>query len=45
MKREGSEIKIQPISGGDFEFHVQGPGMSDNAYRMIADRIAAAKSR
>ena len=45
MKREGSEIKIQPISGGDFEFHVQGPEMSDNAYRMIADRIAAAKSR
>jgi len=45
MKREGSEIKIQPVSGGDFEFHVQGPGMSDNAYRMIADRIAAAKSR
>ena len=45
MKRDGSEIKIQPISGGDFEFHVQGPGMSDNAYRMIADRIAAAKSR
>ena len=45
MKREGSEIKIEPISGGDFEFHVRGPGMSDNAYRMIADRIAAAKSR
>jgi len=45
MKRDGSEIKIQPVSGGDFEFHVQGAGMSDNAYRMIADRIAAAKSR
>jgi hypothetical protein len=45
MKRDGSEIKIQPISGGDFQFHVQGPGMSDDAYRMIADRIAAAKSR
>jgi hypothetical protein len=45
MKREGSEIKIEPISGGDFEFHVLGPGMSDDAYRMIADRIAAAKSR
>jgi len=45
MKRQGSEIKIQPISGDDFEFHVRGPGMSDDAYRMIADRIAAAKSR
>jgi len=45
MKRDGSEIKIQPISGGDFQFHVQGPGMSNDAYRMIADRIAAAKSR
>jgi hypothetical protein len=45
MKRDGSEIKLQPVSGGDFQFHVQGPGMSDDAYRMIADRIAAAKSR
>jgi len=45
MKRDGSEIKIQPISGSDFEFHVRGRGMSDDAYRMIADRIAAAKSR
>ena len=45
MKRDGSQIKNQPISGGDFEFHVQGPGVSDDAYRMIADRIALAKSR
>jgi len=44
LKRDsGNEIKIQPYSGDKFEFHVEGPFMSDTVYNMIADRIVAAR--
>lgn len=32
-----------PYSGDKFEFHVEGPFMSDAVYNMIADRIVAAR--
>jgi len=44
LKRDGNQIKINPYSGDDFEFRVQG-SMSDAVYKMIGDRIAAARSR
>jgi hypothetical protein len=41
LKRDrGNEIKIRAYSGGTFEFHLEGPFMSDTVYNMIADRIA-----
>ena|SRR5579872_485990 len=44
LKRNGgNEIKIQPYSGDSYEFHVDGPFMSDTVYNMIADRIIAAR--
>lgn len=45
LKREKSsnEIKIQPYNGDKFEFHVEGPFMTDTVYNMIADRIIAAR--
>jgi hypothetical protein len=44
LKRDnGNEIKIQPYSGDKYEFHVEGPFMSDTVYNMIADRIVAAR--
>jgi len=44
LKREGgNEIKIQPYSGDTYEFHAEGPFMSDSVYNVIADRIVAAR--
>jgi hypothetical protein len=46
LKRNGSnELKIEPFSGDSYEFHLEGPAMSDAVYKMIGDRIAAARSR
>jgi len=44
LNRDGNQIKINPYSGDDFEFRVQ-KAMSDAVYKMIGDRIAAARSR
>ena len=46
LKRNGgNEIKIEPFSGDSYELHLEGPAMSDAVYKMIGDRIAAARSR
>jgi hypothetical protein len=46
LKRDGkNELKIEPYSGEDYEFRLEGRTLSDSVYRMIADRIAAARSR
>ena len=46
LKRKGSnEIEIEPVSGDDLTLRVDGAGMSDTAYKMVGDRIAAARAR
>lgn len=45
LKRDGNEIKIKPHSGDSFEFRVEGKGMTDEVYRLIEERIVAARSR
>lgn len=46
LKRDGSrEIKIEPFSGDSYEFRLDGRDLSDAVYKMIADRIVAARSR
>jgi hypothetical protein len=45
LKRDsGREIKIQPYSGDKYEMHISGSSeMADDVYRMIGDRIVAAR--
>lgn len=45
VKREGRKIKIEPYSGDSYEFELEGRAMSDAVYKMIADRIVAARGR
>jgi hypothetical protein len=46
LKREGrNEVKIEPFSGDSYEFKLEGRALSDSLYRMIGDRIVAARSR
>ena len=44
-RNSGNEIKIEPFSGDSYELHLEGPAMSDAVYKMIGDRVAAARSR
>jgi hypothetical protein len=45
LKRDGNEIKIDPHDGDSMEFKVDGgKGMSDEVYKVIADRIVAARA-
>ena len=45
LKRDGNEIKIEPHDGDSMEFKVEGgKGMSDEVYKVIADRIVAARA-
>lgn len=46
LKRDGrNEVKIEPFSGDSYELRLEGRALSDSVYRMIGDRIAAARSR
>lgn len=45
LKRDGDEIKIEPYSGDSMELKLQGRAMSDAVYKMIVDRIVAARAR
>lgn len=44
LKREGKEIEIKPYDGDEMEFMVEGSDMSDAVYKVIADRIVAARA-
>jgi hypothetical protein len=41
----GNELKIEPFSGDSYEFHVEGPGLPESAYKIAGDRIGAARAR
>jgi len=46
MKREGGNtLKIEPYTGDDVEFRLEGSAMSEAVYKTIAYRIVAARSR
>jgi hypothetical protein len=46
LERKGDKrIEIEPYSGDSFKIQIDGPGMSDAVYQMIADRIVAARTR
>jgi hypothetical protein len=44
-RTDNNKVKIQPYSGDDWEFRFDGPAMSDSVYKMIADRIVAARGK
>jgi len=43
-RNSGNEIKIEPFSGDSYELKLEGAALSDAVYKMIGDRIAAARS-
>jgi len=46
LKRDGRrEVKIEPYSGDSYEFKLDGRELSDSVYKLIGDRIVAARTR
>jgi hypothetical protein len=44
-RTDNNKVKIEPYNGDDWEFRFDGPQMSDSVYKMIADRIVAARGK
>ncbi|MEO8098395.1 MAG: hypothetical protein ABI811_11900 [Acidobacteriota bacterium] len=44
-RESDNEVRIEPYTGDNFEFRVDGKGMSQTVYKTIADRIVAARVR
>jgi hypothetical protein len=44
-RHDRNEVKVEPYHGDAREFHVEGSGMPETVYNMIANRVAAARAR
>ena len=37
------KIKIEPFNGGDYDLEIQGQGMDNAQFKLLVDRITAAR--